>query len=307
MKWLFLVVGLAVIAGLLVKLTLVEKKPFIAPLLIAPDQPLNVYHLGHSLVGKDMPHMVAQLAGQGHTWNSQLGWGTPLKSHWEPDIEIAGFEENVAPAYRDAREAIGSGEYDAVVLTEMVELEAAIRYFDAARYLRRWADLARGSSPDTVVYLYETWHELDVAEGWLERIDEDLEARWIGKVLGPDTRKNPDRPVYLIPGGQALAAVTRAAEAGEIAGITSREQLFARTEEGELDTIHINDLGVYVVALTHYAVLYQRSPEGAPYKLELMDGSAAKSFSGDAAARVQAIVWKVVSNTPRTGISTQVE
>ncbi len=41
--------------------------------LPAPEGPLTVFHLGHSLVGRDMPAMLAQLAGHG-SHASQLGW-----------------------------------------------------------------------------------------------------------------------------------------------------------------------------------------------------------------------------------------
>ena len=107
--------------------------------LSKPSGALNVYHLGHSLVGRDMPAMLAQLAGEGHRYDSQLGWGTSLKEHWEPDLAINGFDqENAHPRFRPAKEALGSGEYDCVVLTEMVEIADAIRYHDSAEYLARW-------------------------------------------------------------------------------------------------------------------------------------------------------------------------
>ena len=47
-----------------------------------PKGPLRVYHLGHSLVGRDMPAMLAQMAGQGHDYALQLGWGAALSEHW---------------------------------------------------------------------------------------------------------------------------------------------------------------------------------------------------------------------------------
>ncbi|MEW2912726.1 hypothetical protein [Leisingera sp. JC11] len=276
----------------------------VPPPLSPPDGPLKVFHLGHSLVGPDIPHMLAQLAPEGHDFNSQLGSGTPLRAHWEPGEDILDFETaNRTPAYRDAREAIGSGEYGAVVLTEMVELRDAIKYFDAAKYLAKWADLARGASPRPRLYLYETWHRLDDPDGWLERIDGDLETLWTRKLLGTDSRRNPQQPVYLIPGGQVLAAMARAAEAGGIPGLASRESLFARTPEGDLDTIHINDLGAYAIALTHYAVLYLRSPEGLPHQLTRADGTPAQAFSPEAAAKVQQIVWQAVRSLPRTGLA----
>ncbi|MEM9095984.1 MAG: hypothetical protein AAGC62_13520, partial [Pseudomonadota bacterium] len=55
-------------------------------------QPLTTFHLGHSLVGRDMPAMVAQLAMAGHSYKSQLGWGTSMREHFEPDMTINGFD-----------------------------------------------------------------------------------------------------------------------------------------------------------------------------------------------------------------------
>lgn len=274
------------------------------PVLPVPEGALRVFHLGHSLVGPDMPHMLAQLAPQGHGWNSQLGSGTNLKQHWEPELAILDFETtNQPPAYRDARDAIGSGEYDAVVLTEMVELKDAIRYFDGADYFQRWADLARAGSSETRIFLYETWHHLNDPQGWEARIHGDLEVLWLQKLAGADSRSHPDRPAYLIPAGQVMAAVARAAEAGKIDGLSSREDLFARNNQGQLDTIHINDLGAYVVALTHYSVLYQRAPLGLSHRLTRADGSAAQHLSEQAATEVQQIVWQTLLAQPRTGLA----
>lgn len=274
------------------------------PILSPPDPPLNVFHLGHSLVGSDMPHMLAQLAGDGHRWNSQLGSGTSLKQHWEPNENILDFDTvNLPPTYRDAHEALGSGDYDAVVLTEMVELRDAVRYHGSAKYLRKWGNLVRGASPDTRLYLYETWHWLDDPAGWLERIDADLEPLWLGKLAGSDTRRNPNRPIYLIPGGQVMAAVARAAEAGQIDGLSKRKQLFALEVSGKQDMIHFSNLGAYVVALTHYTVLYHRSPAGLPHQLTRANGSMADELSAMAARQVQDIVWQVVTALPRTGVA----
>ena len=251
-----------------------------------------------------MPHMLAQLVGEGHRWNSQLGSGTSLRQHWEPDEPILNFDlVNTPPTFRDARAAIGSGGYDAVILTEMVELRDAIRYHASAKYLRRWADLARRANDETRLYLYETWHPLDDPDGWLQRIDTDLERLWLGKLTKSDTRRNLGRPVYLIPGGQAMAAVARAAEAGEIDGLTRREHLFAQTPSGKQDMIHFNDLGAYVVALTHYSVLYHRSPVGLPHRLTRADGSAADALTPTAARQVQDIIWRLVTAMPRTGVT----
>ncbi|WP_264212660.1 hypothetical protein [Leisingera thetidis] len=299
----FLALGAAAATlGLMVFATRGRSVP-VPPPLTRPEGPLKVFHLGHSLVGPDMPHMLAQLAPAGHGYNSQLGSGTPLRAHWEPEEEILDFGiANQPPAFRDAKEAVGSGEYDAVVLTEMVELRDAVRYFGSAEYLGKWAGLARSASTAARIYLYETWHWIDDPDGWLNRVDADLEDLWVGKVLAPHSRRDPDSPVYLIPGGQAMAAVARAGARGEIEGVTKPAHLFGRAPDGSQDPIHFNDLGAYVVALTHYAVLYQRPPLGLPHQLTRTDGSPAEAFSAEAAAAVQRIVWHVVRALPRTGL-----
>lgn len=262
----------------------------------------RVFHLGHSLVGRDMPAMLEQLAGGRHRYESQLGWGTTLKAHLEPDTEIAGFAtENDHPRYRKAREALESGKYDAFVLTEMVEIRAAIRYFDSERYLRRWLELARAGNPDIDIFLYETWHPLDDSEGWLERIDRDLERYWQGRVLGPALAGMSEEtrpPVHLIPGGQVMAAFVRRIEnGGGLPGMTDRTDLFARTPEGERDQIHFNDHGAYLMALTHYAMLYARSPVGLPHDLLRADGTRMTALPFETAALMQEVVWEVVAGT----------
>lgn len=272
----------------------------------APDPGgLHVFHLGHSLVGRDMPAMLAQLAGDGHAYESQLGWGTSLKQHWEPGEPINGFDaENAHPRFRPAREAVGSGDYDAVVLTEMVELRDAVKYHQSGKYLALWAALARKANSTTRVYLYESWHRLDDPDGWLDRLDRDLDELWLGKIVRQDlVRNRPDRPVYIIPAGQVMARFVRELEArGGSGPVTSREDLFQRKDDGTVDPIHVNDLGAYLVALTHYAVLYQTSPVGLPHRLKRADGTAAEAPPADIARLMQEVVWDVVRSLPETGV-----
>jgi hypothetical protein len=110
-------------------------------------------------------------------------------------------------------------------------------------------------------------------------------------------------PIRVIPAGQALAAIVRAAEAGEVPGITRRQDLFAVTPEGAPDPIHLNDIGAYAVALVHFAVIYGRSPEGLPHALTRADGSAATAPGPEAALRMQRLAWDVVRGYPATGVS----
>ena len=268
------------------------QRAFATP-LPAPSGPMKTYHLGHSLVGRDMPAMLAQLAD--HSYHSQLGWGASLSDHWNGTV--AGFaEENAHPAHRPVRAALESGDYGAVIFTEMVELRDAIRYHDSAARLADWARLARKARPDVRLYLYETWHRLDDPAGWLERIDADLPALWEAQLLRPAMAKKGTGVLHVIPGGQVMAAVVRAAEAGKLPGIANRQAFFT-------DDIHLSDLGHWLIAMTHYAVLYHRAPTGLAAQLTRADGAPATAPSAKAAAAMQELVWQVVTGYRATGVA----
>jgi hypothetical protein len=268
--------------------------------LAPPTGPLRTYHLGHSLVGRDMPAMLAQLAG--HDYASQLGWGASLRQHW--DREVPGFAaENAHAFYRAASEAVNYGNYDAIIFTEMVELRDAIRWHDSANALANWAAMARVATPGVRLYLYETWHRLDDPAGWLQRIDTDLSTLWQGEILRPAMARPGTGTIHVIPGGQVMAAAVRAIEGGHVPGLTLRADLFAKGADGTTDPIHLNDLGNYLMALTHFAVLYHRSPVGLPHDLARADGTPMTPLGRKTAEVLQEVVWRSVARYPFTGLA----
>ncbi len=267
--------------------------------LDAPTGPLRVYHLGHSLVGRDMPAMLAQLAG--HEYHSQLGWGASLNQHWQGDVPGMAAE-NATAAFRAADDALASGAYDVFVLTEMVELRDAIAYHGSGAALARWAVHGRAARPDLRIYLYETWHRTDDPAGWEARIAADGPALWQGKVLAQAMADPAVGVVHIIPGGPVLAGVAARIAAGEVPGLASRDDLFA-VVDGVVDPVHLNDTGNYIIALTHYAVLYHRSPIGLPHDLRLADGRPMAPMSRETALALQKVVWQVVSGYPFSGIA----
>ena len=299
---LLLVVSVGTIAARLVSSGPLDQAAFDAlyeKSLPPPEAPLKVYHLGHSLVGHTMPIMLQQLAGADHRFSSQLGSGTNMRAHWEPDVEIKHFDTtNTHPEYREPREALASGEYDVLVVTETVEIRDSIKYHSSHEYLQKWATAAWAGNPYTKVYLYETWHQLDHEEGWLARLDRDLGLYWEGEILRR-TLAHDDitQPIYVIPGGQVMAAFARKLESTSgIGPISSHRDLFS-------DDIHFNDLGAYLMALTHYAVLYRRSPVGLPHALQKPNGTAAADPGPEAARAMQETVWEIVTSYSPSGVA----
>lgn len=94
-----------------------------------------------------------------------------------------------------------------------------------------------------------------------------------------------------------MASLVRELEQrGDVDGLSSEKDLLR-------DRIHPNDIGAYLMALTHYAVIYGRSPVGLPRELTLAGGTLAQAPGPDAARLMQEIVWQVVTSYPRTGVA----
>lgn len=66
--------------------------------------------------------------------------------------------------------------------------------------------------------------------------------------------------------------------------------------EQELDDIHPSSLGIYIVALVHFATLYQQNPEGLAPIIGMREGLA---------STLQKIVWECVCNDERSGVNIQ--
>lgn len=182
--------------------------------------------------------------------------------------------------------------------------------FDWSRRLREdraeWEDIADRASRGGLV-----------EPGLLGRL-----SRWTSE---PTCR--PSTPIFLVPVGTVLARLAERirAEPWDYAGERlATHHLFVnphldwpadwprddvdeeaarrvlatlprRHPSDDVDDIHASDLGVYIAALTHFAVLYRQSPEGLP--------PLAEGLSAETAARLQALVWETVRDDPRTGIA----
>ncbi len=276
------------------------------PIVSKHQTSVKVFHLGHSLVGRTMPLMLKQLAGESHEFRSQLGWGATLKSHWEPDIAVNGFEqENTHRQFQHVSKAITDPSFNVYVLTEMVEIKDAIQYFQSAKYLSKFVKRIKESNTSAKIYVYESWHEYTTDDAWLSRLENDYQTYWLNKIVDKSHKTlNLQHTIYTIPVGQVMLALFRTIEKnGALDGLSGPKDIFKKNEDGSLDNIHVNELGEYLVALVHYAVIYQKSPVGLPYKLTNEFGIQAQAPSQEAAYMMQEVTWQVVSSDFRTGLT----
>lgn len=265
------------------------------------NQAASIYFIGHSLIGRDIPLFLQQLSGKSLNFNSQLGWGATLKSHWAPQIyPINGFTtENKAPYYRDAHEAIESASYDAFVLTEMVEIKDAIRYHQSADNLANFVKKIYSINPQAQVYFYETWPNLRDPDGWLERLDHDLTEYWENQIVNPALAQlDAQYPIYMIPAGQVFAAFSRHQHRlGR--PVLTHESLYT------VDGIHLSDLGKLLVSITLYIALYHEKLDSIPDNL-LKDDGTYFAINSATAKSMQEIAWGVVSTYPRSAFRVEV-
>jgi hypothetical protein len=108
-----------------------------------------------------------------------------------------------------------------------------------------------------------------------------------------DERRLAARDLFANPyeswpeGWPLRSPLPEAEEKAKLAGLRKRHS-------GDLDDIHSSELGVYLVALVHYATLYRRTPVGLPGEV--------RGLGEETARKLQELVWEVVRSDPRTGV-----
>lgn len=258
----------------------------------------DVFMVGHSLVNRDMPTMLAALAidaGKAHARGEQIINGAPLRWNWDHSHDGEGL---------DARVELPTGNWNVLVLTEAVPLLNHLTWSGTYEYAGNFHQLALDGNPGTRTFIYETWHCIDSGspsgcpdddEGhipWRERLDRDL-PRWQGIADHLNAEHN-GAAVELIPAGQALALLDDRLheQAGVVPGIGHVFDLFR-------DDIHLSDSGNYFVALVMFATIYRQSPQGLTHLINDEWGQAYNLPMAEAAASLQTIAWDVVR--PRLG------
>jgi hypothetical protein len=261
----------------------------------------DVFFIGHSLVNFDMPRMVqglAEDAGFTHTSSAQINNGSTLKYNWDNSATAQGF---------DARAVLPAGGHEVVVMTERVPLGQAMKYNDTYTYASNFYNLAVNSNAKTDVFLYETWacvnsgtsagcsYDSEDDMEWRGRLDFER-SRWEGIADAVNAQSSGAVQMRIVPGGQAMGELYDEIAAGRVPGVSHIKDVFE-------DDIHLNDYGMYFIALVQYATIYGKSPVGLTTSLDTKWGQPYQTPSAATAQKMQQIAWDVVCNYSRTGVS----
>ncbi|TVR50449.1 MAG: hypothetical protein EA425_09995 [Puniceicoccaceae bacterium] len=288
---------------------------FFAALAVA--EPIRAFFIGHSLMS-DIPSMTRGLAmADGETefsFRHQDIPGAPLRWQWQEKERESTFEPRFGGRYHLH---LPQETYTHLIVTDSVPRGGEQLEAETVDYLGRFLAFAREHNPEVRVYYYETWHHLtsgtpdnseyDTASPrrhlrWRQRLDADR-AMWEDIVRRVNEAHPGAHPVRIIPGGQVLAAVHDAIEAGDIPEWSSINNIFG-------DEIHTNHYGKFIVALCHYAVLTGRSPVGLSGEIRdvwgnsywdrrTWDGNTYPALRPETVRAVQKIVARVVFSADR--------
>jgi hypothetical protein len=265
----------------------------------------SVVFVGHSLINNDMPEYLGTIAsskGLSYAKAVQVIIGSPLRLNYE-NCRRASSSYSAPGNFSfscDALEAgTGSGPYDAVLVTEANNTLANHRqYNNTDDYVARYMELLRGRNPAGRTLLFTTWEALPTyGASWGPRQAADLAAYEVVARSAEQIAagRGTSGTVEVVPVNIALRDLLARIASGGIPGITSRDQIF-------MDDVHMTRAGNYFVACVVFAVLYNRSPEGAaesvpsPYAGQ----PALVDLTGGAGRAMQRLAWDVVS-TYRTG------
>jgi hypothetical protein len=266
----------------------------------------SVVLVGHSLINYEMPEYLGTLAsskGLAYSKALQVIIGSPLRLNFENCRRATAGYQDVPSSFSYSCDAIesgtGSGPYDAVLVTEANNTLAGHRqYNNTDEYVARYMELLRGRNPAGRTLLFTTWEALPTyGASWGAKQAADLAAyeevaRSAAQIAAG---RGTGGTVEVVPVNIALRDLLARIASGGVPGVTSRDQIF-------MDDVHMTRAGNYFVACVVFAVLYNRSPEGAtevvpsPYAGQ----PALVDLSGGAGRAMQRLAWDVVS-TYRTG------
>lgn len=217
--------------------------------------------------------------------------GSALKWRWDNPVEYG---------QPDARLDIAN--WKLLIITERVPFslsqgtDPGSWYWDAKEYMQfftenAWNNGDNGNGATTL--LYATWTNLDTPDAASWRVDLDTyQPLWEQYADYGSENLPAGAMVYIIPGNLLMKRLYDDIEIGGIIpGISSINDFFQ-------DSIHLNGLGNYALALLHLAVIHHVNPNTLPdpnYGLTPEPTAAQADY-------IKGIVWEVATNYERSGV-----
>ena len=237
------------------------------------------YSLGNSLTDTFANYLeaVAQSAGYDHKEYLHTWMGTPTDYLWQhPTVAWQG---NYLDQFKKLAPIDIMTTQPFYVIAESIDREA--------EYSGKFYALARETSPNVQLYLYQQWPPRSFQVGLVGHALAGLHEGHCpatrpeaGRDLGTGRANQlayfealreklsaqvPGKPVLIVPSGLALANLKRAYEAGEVPA-APRDQFFElhsaeKDEKGRGAAVHLTEKGRYFVSLVLYCCFYKEPPD----------------------------------------------
>lgn len=251
-------------------------------------EPAKVYMIGNSLTDEVKYDAWAKLctgSGSAVIVARKMIPGAPIA--WHKDHPKEGF---LTQPYGYPEEAFQKNHWDALTLQPFRPNEA-----EAALY---YANLLWATNPDAKVFVYAQWPSKDKGPDWLNAWKKIRDESYL-PVLAALRNTANSKQVFMIPTGEAMARLHKKAQLGLVPGISSAWDLYS-------DGVHVNNIASYLVGLSFYATIFQKSPVGLPVgDYQGQKGTDADYFTitPELVKIIQQTVWEAVTAIPESGVA----
>jgi hypothetical protein len=151
---------------------------------------IKVYWVGHSLIsGKDwtdpdaknLMELLGPLADSSskkYEYYKHTTPGAPIGWNWGVEASWEGMESKIAPLTDETHSDYGS--FNAIVVTEGVNIESSYDWWSSGFYARKFYNAARAANGSTRLYLYESWHHYYASDrGFASYYGDQIDFDWL--------------------------------------------------------------------------------------------------------------------------------
>lgn len=257
-----------------------------------PGQYVNLIGIENSMPGGQLIDVMvgkSTIPGSSirYRWENPPGFGSPDARHDIGNWQLLSITERVPLLYE-------GGNSQQWYLDGIQEQKTYLSNF----VNNAWTNGNAGNGAP--VLLWTTWTNIDNSNGpWRQMLDTQGEEFERMQDYANVNRPIGAPPVYIIPGHKMMARIYDDIQLNLVPGITNINQFFS-------DNIHTNSLGDYAIAMIHYACIFNENPVGLTNDLMPNPPAGFQTPSPALALYLQTIIWEVVTNYPRTGITNPV-